>query len=115
MNGTTITTDNFVSDRVASINLGTNSNANGSTYKTVNIYGFSLESWERICKRLDFWIAAGKVNDYYEAVLSEMVGNGSLDFQCVYFDMDRWYEIDTTDDLQNCEMLLQQSRYQLAG
>lgn len=115
MNGTTVTTDNFVTDRVASINLGENLNANGCTYKTVNIYGFSLESWKRICKRLDTWIAAGKVNDYYEALLSEMVGNGSLNFQCVYFDMDRWYEIDTTDDLQNCEMLLRQSRFQLAG
>jgi hypothetical protein len=29
--------------------------------------------------------------------------------------MDRWYEIDTTDDLHNCEMLLRQSRFQLAG
>ena len=115
MNGTTITTDNFVTDRVASINLGANLNANGRTFKTVNIYGFSLESWKRICKRLDIWIAAGKVNDYYEAILSEMVGDGSLNFQCVYFDMDRWYEIDTTDDLYNCEMLLQQSRFQLAG
>ena len=115
MNGTTITTDNFVSDRVASINLGTNSNPNGNTFKTVNIYGFSLESWKRICQRLDMWIAAGKVNDYYEAVLSEMVSNGSLDFECVYFDRDRWYEIDTAVDLENCEMLLQQSRFQLAG
>lgn len=115
MNGTTITTDNFATDRVASINLGTNLNVNGSTFKTVNIYCFSLESWKKICKHLGIWIAAGRVNDYYEAVLSEMVGNGSLDLQCVYFDMDRWYEIDTTDDLYNCEMLLQQSRFQLAG
>ena len=58
---------------------------------------------------------AGRINDYYEALFSEMVGNGSLHLQCVYFDMDRWYEIDTTDDLHNCEMLLQQSRYNLAG
>ncbi|HIA35831.1 MAG TPA: phosphocholine cytidylyltransferase family protein [Flavobacteriales bacterium] len=115
MNGTTITTDHFATDRVASINLGANINANGNTYKTVNIYGFSLETWKRIYKHLDIWIEAGRINDYYEALFSEMVGNGSLHLQCVYFDMDRWYEIDTTDDLHNCEMLLQQSRYNLAG
>ena len=115
MNGTTITTNNFATDRVASINLGANTNANGDTYKTVNIYGFSRESWKRICEHLDIWIAAGKVNDYYEALLSEMVGDGSLNLQCVYFDMDRWYEIDTAEDLQNCETLLQQSKFLLAG
>ncbi|PCH98277.1 MAG: nucleotidyl transferase [Bacteroidetes bacterium] len=115
MNGTTVTTDRFVTDRVVSINIDKNLKTEGQTYKTVNIYGISLESWRLISKRLDSWISAGKVNDYYEAVLSEMVAEGSLNFQCVYFDMDRWYEIDTADDLQNCEMLLQQTRFQLAG
>jgi len=115
MNGTTITMDKFVTGLVSSINLGTHLNENGSTLKTVNIYGLSLESWKRICKRLDSWISAGKVNDYYEAVLSEMVADGSLKLQCIQFDMDRWYEIDTADDLYNCELILQQNRLQLAG
>ena len=115
MNGTTITTDRFVTDRVLSINIDKNSKSEGRTYKTVNIYGISLESWRKISERLDSWILAGKVNDYYECVLSEMVAEGSLNFQCVHFDMARWYEIDTAEDLHNCEMLLQQARFQLAG
>ncbi len=115
MNGTTITTDRFVTDRVVSINLDRNLKADGYTFKTVNIYSISLKSWRRISERLNSWILAGRVNDYYESVFSEMVAEGSLDFQCVYFDVDRWYEIDTSTDLENCEMLLQQARFQLAG
>jgi len=101
MNGTTITTDK---GSVETFNIGSHSKMNGSNnYKTVNIYSFSLQSWKKICKRLDYWISAGKVNSYYESVFAELVAEGNLNFQCVYFDKDCWYEIDTVEDLRECE------------
>ena len=102
MNGTTITADEQQPSQVSAFNLGGYS-INGSNFKTVNIYSFSPQSWSQVSKRLDSWISEGKVNDYYEAVFSEMVADGSLNFECVYFDTDFWYEIDTLEDLQECE------------
>jgi len=104
MNGTTITTDRSILGRVKTINLGSHSMKNGhNVYKTVNICSFSSQSWKLISKRLDNWISAGKVNSYYESVFAEMVDEGSLTLQCVNFDKDKWYEIDTAEDLRECE------------
>lgn len=102
MNGTTISTDKQLPSRVTTFNLN-GSSTNDTKFKTVNIYSFSAESWRQISKRLDSWISIGKVNSYYEAVFSEMVADGSLNFECVYFDSDFWYEIDTIEDLHECE------------
>ncbi len=74
-------------------------------YKTVNMYSFSLASWQRIKKRLDQHISSGKVNSYYETVLAEMVADGSLSLQAVSFDSKPWYEIDTLKDLAKAEKL----------
>jgi len=109
MNGTTVTTDKSVQAHVAAFNIGSCPKMNGSAYKTVNIYSFSSQSWKRINKRLDRWISAGIVNAFYESVLAEMVADGSLNFQCVFFDKDRWYEIDTLEDLQKCEQLFKEN------
>jgi choline kinase len=102
MNGTTITTDNQLPSKVTAFNLG-GYLTNDTNFKTVNIYSFSPQSWRQVSKRLDSWISIGKVNDYYEAVFSEMVADGSLNFECVYFDSGFWYEIDTIEDLHECE------------
>jgi NDP-sugar pyrophosphorylase family protein len=102
MNGTTITIDKRLPSLVTAFNLGSYS-TNDTNFKTVNIYSFSPQSWRHVSKRLDSWILKGKVNDYYEAVFSEMVADGSLNFECVYFDSDFWYEIDTIEDLHECE------------
>ncbi|MBL4669732.1 MAG: phosphocholine cytidylyltransferase family protein [Flavobacteriales bacterium] len=102
MNGTTITVDKELTRKVTAINLGEHV-ITEKNFKTVNIYSFSLDSWEKVGNRLDAWILDGKVNDYYEAVFSEMVADGSLDLDCVYFDNEFWYEIDTMEDLRECE------------
>lgn len=114
MNGTTITTDNRLPSQVTAFNLG-GSLTNDTNFKTVNIYSFSPESWRQVSKRLDSWISIGKVNSYYEAVFSEMVADGSLNFQCVYFDSDFWYEIDTIEDLYECEKLMLHTKQPLAA
>ncbi|PCJ96488.1 MAG: nucleotidyl transferase [Flavobacteriaceae bacterium] len=113
MNGTTITIDKQLPRQVTAINLGGHS-TNDTNFKTVNIYSFSLKSWRQIGDRLDSWISKGKVNDYYEAVFSEMVADGSQSFECVYFDNDFWYEIDTIADLHECEKLMLHTKQPLS-
>jgi choline kinase len=74
-----------------------------SAYKTVNICSLSRASWSRVLPRLEQAIADGRVNEYYEVVFAEMVGDGSLSFECVLFDSDQWYEVDTLEDLPGAE------------
>jgi hypothetical protein len=38
-------------------------------------------------------------------VFAEMVDDGSLSFECVLFDSDRWYEVDTLEDLPGAERI----------
>ena len=97
MNGTTVTTDGH---RVLAFFLGENSKAADEEYKTVNICSLSASSWSAIVARLEEYVAAGRVTEYYEAVFRDLVSEGRLDFQCVLFDENRWYEIDTVDDLR---------------
>lgn len=106
MNGTTITADPEIPHNVTAFNLNSlSANTHDMTYKTVNIYSFSRQTWKRVAKRLDHSISAGKVNDYYETVFAEMIADGSLNFQRILFAKERWYEIDTVEDLYACERM----------
>jgi len=49
------------------------------------------------------YIASDRLNDYYEAVFREMIADGSLDFDSVFFDKECWYEVDTLEDLSEAE------------
>ena len=101
MNGTYVTVDDNL--QVKAFFAG-NADCSGDTrYKTVNIYSLSLVSWRRIVKKLDTYIADGKVKDYYEVTFAELVAEGSLSFEAVSFDSRPWYEIDTMEDLANAE------------
>jgi len=106
MNGTTITVDPDIPHNVTEFNLNPfSANTNNITYKTVNIYSFSRQTWEQVAKRLDHFVSAGKVNDYYEIVFSEMIADGSLNFKIELFANEHWYEIDTVEDLYACEQM----------
>ena len=74
-------------------------------YKTVNLYSLSLNSWSKIEERLNRYVLEGRLNEYYEAVFTEMVADGTLSFDAVFFDADHWYEIDTMADLRAAETL----------
>ena len=74
-------------------------------YKTVNMYSFSAPSWQRVANRLEQYISAARVNEYYETVFAEMVAAGNLSFEAVLFDNECWYEIDTLEDLRAAEKL----------
>jgi len=60
-----------------------------------------LASWQRVTERLNRRVLAGRVNEYYEAV----VADGSLSFDAVFLDPDRWYEVDTLGDLREAERM----------
>ena len=78
-------------------------------YKTVNIYSLSSQSWQRVIERLDRYIADERVNEYYETVFADMVADGSLEFDAVFFDENKWYEIDAMKDLHQAELMFPRS------
>ena len=113
MNGSCVTINE---SRMVKTFLAYNANSFGEIkYKTVNIYSISLTSWDCIVKRLDQHISDGKVNDYYEAVFSEMIADGSLSLKIVSFDGKPWYEIDTIEDLAKAEKLFLSDHYTSMG
>lgn len=103
MNGTTVSLDPM--DRVTRFHLDRDHSADELVHKTVNMYSFSRPSWQRVTQRLEQYVSAGRVGGYYEAVFGEMVAEGSLSFEAVFFDDRRWYEIDTLEDLRNAEKI----------
>ena len=104
MNGTTVTIDS--SQQVKSFYQNTTpNNIEGTKYKTVNIYSFSLSSWLSIVERLNIHIEANNVNGYYEAVIGEMIEEKRLSLKGVDFDNKYWYEVDTLEDLKEAEQL----------
>ncbi len=103
MNGSTVTIDQ--SQDVKKFQKGIAGPFDEIRYKTVNIYSFSRSSWHSITERLNQYISAGRVNDYYETVFADMVADGSLSLKTVSFDSKRWYEIDTVKDLAEAEKL----------
>ena len=104
MNGTTITLDSL--NRVSAFGMDNNKQTVGTRYKTVNMYSLSDSSWRKVTERLELFISSGRINEYYEAVFKQMIADGSLSMDGVFFDSEYWYEIDTPADLVNAERLL---------
>lgn len=97
MNGTTVTINK--DKKVLNFKKNTTFCKEATKFKTVNIYSFSLASWDLISERLDRHIQEEKVNGYYETVFSELVDENLLSLEAVSFDEQPWYEIDTLKDL----------------
>ncbi len=113
MNGTTVLLDPL--SRVTRFRLDRDEPPNELAHKTVNMYSFSRPSWQRVSRRLEQHISAGRVNEYYEAVFAEMVADGDLSFEAIFFDDRRWYEIDTLEDLRNAEQLFRRNDARLTS
>lgn len=108
LNGSTVTINK--SNKVASFHSGSTKSVTAKSsddirYKTVNIYTLSISSWHKVIVKLDQYILAGKVNNYYETVFKQMVDEKKLSFQAVFFDKKPWYEIDTIEDLGFAERM----------
>ncbi|OOY70036.1 phosphocholine cytidylyltransferase family protein [Solemya velum gill symbiont] len=102
MNGTVVELNS--NNSVAAFHVSHDVN-DAKRYKTVNIYSLSSQSWQRITKRLDQYVADNQVNEYYETVFADMVRDGSLEFDAVFFDKNKWYEIDCVKDLHEAELM----------
>jgi choline kinase len=103
MNGTTVTVDSL--KHVTAFQVGIAGAPGEILHKTVNMYSFSRDSWRDLVKRLSVHVSAGRVNEYYETVIAEMLHDGSLTLDAVPFDGGRWYEIDTLEDLRAAELM----------
>ena len=103
LNGSTVTINQF--NKVEAFHSGDADSSSQTRYKTVNIYSLSLSSWYRVIEKLNQYILAGRVNNYYEAVFRQMVAEKNLSFQAVFFDNKPWYEIDTIEDLASAERM----------
>ncbi len=103
MHGTTVTLDE--SQHVVEFQMGSDAGNDAAAYKTVNIYSLSVTTWDRTRNKLDSYVSAGHVNDYYEAVFRDMAAQGALGMQAVSFAEGNWYEVDTPADLRACEVL----------
>ena len=103
LNGTTVTLNQ--QNRVAKFQESTIETCTNTRYKTVNIYSFSLSTWNEIIKKMNQFILEGNVNCYYETVFFKMVDDKKIFFEAVSFDEKPWYEIDTINDLAEAEKL----------
>jgi NDP-sugar pyrophosphorylase family protein len=103
MNGTTVAVG--PGKRVTAFHVGSGEENDASRYKTVNVYSLSAPTWNRVAARLDRYISDGRVGEYYEAVFAEMVADGTLSFEAAFLDPDRWYEVDTLNDLAEANLL----------
>jgi choline kinase len=103
MNGTTVELD--LEDRVTAFRPSGYQTLHIRQYKTVNIYSLSLDSWRKVEQRLSSHVRKGGLSEYCEVVFTEMIADGTLSFDGVFFDSNLWYEIDTGEDLIEAENL----------
>ena len=106
MNGTTVELDSCKG--VKAFRPGGYSSVSSKQYKTVNIYSLSYSSWKKVEERMSSYVLAGRLGEYYEVVFAEMIADGTLSFDGVFFDSGLWYEIDTGHDLIEAEILFSQ-------
>ena len=103
MKGRTVTMDS--QNRLVSITNSDETTSGHLLYKAVQIYCLSQESWRSIVTRLEGYVAARRVKDFYEGVLNGMISNGTLCLECIEFDCNSWYAVDTLKDLRNADRL----------
>jgi choline kinase len=108
MNGTKVELDdakNVSAFRMGTEAIGDKGDKGDSRYKTVNICSLSSKSWHKIGQRLDRFVCDKRVGEYYESVFSDLIEEGALELNAVFFDESRWYEVDTVLDLQEAELM----------
>ena len=102
MNGTTVTINGHM--EIDAFHCGSQT-TDAEHYKTVNIYSLSTTTWRLVREHLDHHISNNRVNGYYETVFADMVKDGNLSLEPVFFDSSSWYEIDSITDLRAAELL----------
>ena len=74
--------------------------------KTVNIYKISQGTMrEHFLPRLDWFVAHGHTDQFYEAVLAGLISEGKIQLGVHHTGNRRWIEVDTKEDLANAKDL----------
>ena len=113
MNGTTVTVDSL--ENVTAFRVGSPVDRGDSAFKTVNMYSFSAQTWQKITQRLERHVSESRLDQFYEIVLAEMVAEGELSLKPVMLDPDSWYEIDTLEDLHQAEKIFPADSWSVTG
>ncbi len=75
-------------------------------HKTVNFYSFSAETWAVYRDALNRWVDEGRLDQYYEAVLAELINEGKVRMFGADIGADGWAEVDDAEDLGRLEAQL---------
>lgn len=104
MDGTGIVMDaqNRVREMVIRAHLHRQAELN-RMHKTVNFYSFSEATWQVYAERLDAWVKADRLDQYYEAVLAELINEGSVTMHGADVGALGWAEVDDAKDLAELE------------
>ena len=77
-----------------------------SMHKTVNFYSFSQATWEVYRGALAKWVDQGRLDQYYEAVLAELINSQAISMQAADIGPEGWAEVDDAEDLARLEARL---------
>lgn len=107
MDGTVILREgDFVSSMVLKSQQGRDFDYSNA-FKTVNIYSFdSLTMRQHLVPALDTWIGQGFTNEFYEATIADLVAQNTIKLATQHVTKNRWIEIDTVDDLEKAELVI---------
>lgn len=78
-------------------------------HKTLNLYSLSQATWQVYGQALARWVREGRLDEYYEAVLAELINTGQVAMQGADAGLEGWGEIDDVKDLKALEARLGQS------
>lgn len=75
-------------------------------YKTVNIYGLSIDDYQsKIIPEMEKIIAGGETGMYYEKAFANLVNKNEIKFRSVDFSDSSWAEVDNETDLEYANRL----------
>lgn len=104
MDGTVVTIDNNYINNIYTKKEFNSENIR-NYYKTMNIYKLSRNfSVEQYVPYLERYILENKKNEFYEVIFKELIQNKDIKLKAKIFNKEKWYEIDTIQDLDiaNC-------------
>ncbi len=84
---------------LASLNLTGPMGPADSLYKTVNMYSFSLPTWQKVQHAMKSRLDDGHLNVFYELAIRDLVHSGQIELEMADFSKLWWDEIDSTEDL----------------
>ena len=78
--------------------------------KTVNIYFFSRSTMVlSLMPKINQWIINGWTDQFYEAVIAQLIATGDLELEYRLAGDNPWFEVDTLEELCLAEMHLRTS------